>query len=226
MSPHTETSQYDTGDRDGAGDRNELDEPGGPPYRAIAMVLLAAVVVAVGIGLAQLFGGEDTTPTAEESSTSQTEQQPAEQSPEPAPSEPTPAPAPAGEEGQQPATGDEPASPAPQGQPAPGPADPAAVPAVGTVPVQIFNNSTVSGLAGRTGDTLRTAGFAVSDVSNLPSREGVIPESAAFYGVGPGEQQAAQAIAGQLGIPAKPRPADLAVSTPGVIVIVTQDLAR
>ncbi len=97
---------------------------------------------------------------------------------------------------------------------------------VTSVPVQIYNNSTVVGLAGRTGEQLRESGFAVGDVANLPSNRGVVAESTAFYGNGPGEQEAAQAVAQQLGIVAKPRPADMAADGPGVIVIVTQDLDR
>ena len=65
---------YDADDPYGPG-AGDPDEPSGPPYRAIAMVLLSAVVLAVGIGLVQLFGGDDdeAAPTADEG-TSQVEQ--------------------------------------------------------------------------------------------------------------------------------------------------------
>ena len=218
--------QYDSGDQHAPGgqygpeDGAPADEPAGPPYRAIAMVLLAAVVLAVGIGLVQLFSGDDeSAPTAGESTTQTqpTEPQATGQEAEPAPATPAP-------DGQA-AT----AVPAPGGQDATGPQGGQAtadVPPLTSIPVQVFNNSNVTGLAGRTGETLRESGFAVADVSNLPSNQGVVPESTAYYGTGPGEQQAAEAIAAQLGIPARPRPAELAVETPGVIVIVTQDLDR
>ena len=239
MSSQSETPPYDAADQPAPGDGADLDEPSGPPYRAIAMVLLAAVVVAIGIGLAQLFGGDDdSTPTAAVETTTQSEQaeqqgQPVEPGRQGEPGQPG---QPGGAEGQggQGATGEGlPGLPGQEAQPEVGqqPADqpagqPAAAPPVTAVPVQIFNNSNVTGLAGRTGETLRESGFAVGDVANLPSDQGVVSESTAYFGAGPGEQQAAEAIAAQLGIPAKPRPATMAAEPPGVIVIVTQDLDR
>lgn len=226
MSSQSETPQYDAADQPVPGDGPDVDDPSGPPYRAIAMVLLAAVVVAVGVGLAQLFGGgDDSVPAAGEETTVQettapattTQSPPGEQQGQPG--EPG---AVAGAQGQGatevPGQGEAQAQP-PAGQ------SPAA-PAVTAVPVQIFNNSNVTGLAGRTGEALRESGFAVGDVANLPSNQPVVAQSTAYFGTGPGEQQAAEAIAAQLGIPAKPRPASMAVTTPGVIVIVTQDLDR
>ena len=230
-------------DRYAPGDGPAVDEPTGPPYRAIAMVLLAAVVLAVGVGLVQLFGGDDdeATPSADDT-TSQVEQDGStgqdadgQAGADGAEGSATPggaggdaadggdgAPG-AGTGGQDPQPDDS-AAPG-QGQPA-GQAPGGAMPDVTSVPVQIYNNSTVTGLAGRTGEALRENGYAVGEVANMPSNRGVVAESTAFYGTGPGEQQAAQAIASQLGITAKPRPADLADEAPGVIVIVTQDLDR
>ncbi|MFL0577817.1 LytR C-terminal domain-containing protein [Dietzia sp. 179-F 9C3 NHS] len=231
MSPHPETTQHDPADRHGNADGYDPGEPTGPPYRAIAMVLLAAVVVAIGVGLVQLFGGEDdATTTADQATTSQ----------EGAPAEgradgDQPAGDPANADGQAPEGGDtvpdeqDPAAVPANGQGGQDGQAPGAAPGAGqasAVPVQVFNNSNVTGLAARTGDTLRNAGFAVEDVANMPSNRGVVPVSTAYYGPGPGEQEAAEAIAAQLGITAEPRPSDLAVDTPGVIVIVTQDLDR
>lgn len=258
MNPQSENSQYDARQSDapdpdaqydggydsalnaqGAG--SDTDEPSGPPYRAIAMVLLSAVVLAIGIGLVQLFGNDDEAVTADEG-TSQVEQQ--EQNGQPADGQgaegqagPDGSQGPSGQgagEGQDPAAAGAPGAPGapgPDGQPAAGPGEPGqgpagSVPGVSTVPVQIYNNSTVTGLAGRTGEQLRESGYAVGDVANLPSDRGVVPQSTAFYGSGPGERDAAQAIADQLGITAEPRPADMAEDAPGVIVIVTQDLDR
>lgn len=220
--------------------RDPHDEPSGPPYRAIAMVLLSAVVLAVGVGLVQLFGADDDeTATATDEPTSQVEQNG--QGGQGAGGEG--APGQAGQSGQdgQPGgpDGSAPGAPGPgEGQDGP-PGDSAApgeqpagsvpgdvAPGTTNVPVQIFNNSNVTGLAARTGESLRETGFAVGDVANMPSNRGVVAESTAFYGTGPGEQQAAEAVAAQLGISAKPRPADMAGDAPGVIVIVTQDLDR
>lgn len=233
MSSQPETSQFDADPRYAPGepgDHPDQDEPTGPPYRAIAMVLLAAVVLAVGVGLVQLFGGDDETPAADEE-TSQVEQSEEQgQGADPA-QQGQPGDA---EGGQNPQDGpDGQVDPGPAEQPEQQPADPqppaaqnGAGPDVTSVPVQVFNNSNVTGLAGRTGEALRESGFAVGDVANLPSNRGVVSESTAYFGTGPGEQQAAEAVAAQLGIPARPRPADLAAGTPGVIVIVTQDLDR
>lgn len=229
MSSQSETPQYDAADQPVPGDGPDVDDPSGPPYRAIAMVLLAAVVVAIGVGLAQLFGGgDDSAPTAGEETSAQvtttqattTQSPPGEQQGEPV--EPGQPGAVAGAEGQS-ATGVPGEAETQPQQPA---GQPAAAPAVSAVPVQIFNNSNVSGLAGRTGETLRESGFAVGDVANLPSNQPVVSQSTVYFGAGPGEQQAAEAIAAQLGIPAKPRPATMAVPASGVIVIVTQDLDR
>ncbi|MDX2356134.1 LytR C-terminal domain-containing protein [Dietzia sp. PP-33] len=237
MSTQSETSQYDPSGPGapggGPGGGPDPDEPTGPPYRAIAMVLLAAVVLAIGIGLVQLFGGDDETPTATDEETSQveqTEQQGRGDEQGRVDESGQPGDAPAGQDPQgapdgQAATG-APGQPAqqPTGQPPAG--EPGAAPAVTAVPVQVFNNSNVTGLAGRTGEALRESGFAVGDVANLPSNQPVVAESTVYFGNGAGEQQAARAIADQLGIPALPRPADLEVQAPGVIVIVTQDLNR
>lgn len=238
MNAQPETSQYDAADQYDSGDGPNLDEPTGPPYRAIAMVLLAAVVLAIGIGLVQLFGGDDSEPAANDDATSQTEgaadgqqgQQPAGQAGEQGqPGDPQGMPTlPGVADGQQPGAEQQPGAVASGAEGSPGGQQPAPAggPAVTEVPVQIFNNSNVTGLAGRTGEALRETGFAVGDVANLPSNRGVVSESVAFYGNAPGEQQAAEAIAGQLGIVAKPRPADFAADAPGVLVIVTQDLER
>lgn len=236
MSPHPETTQHDPADRHGNADGYDPDEPTGPPYRAIAMVLLAAVVVAIGVGLVQLFGGDDdTTQTADQTTTSQEGAPAGDQTAgDPANGEPANGDGQAAD-GQAPEGGDtgpdgqDPAAVPANGQGGPDGQAPGAAPGAGqaaAVPVQVFNNSNVTGLAARTGDTLRNAGFAVEDVANMPSNRGVVPVSTAYYGPGPGEQQAAEAIAAQLGITAEPRPADLAPDTPGVIVIVTQDLDR
>lgn len=230
MSSQPENPQYDTLDPDAPGNGHHEDEPTGPPYRAIAMVLLAAVVLAVGIGLVQLFGGDDDEPApSADQTTTQVEQDGQDPADQPGPDgEPTPPALPGdGPEGADPQAPGAPERP--EGQPpAEAPADEQAAPGpdVTAVPVQIYNNSTVTGLAARTGETLRENGYAVGDVANMPSNRGVVSESTAFYGTGAGEQQAAEAIAAQLGIVAAPRPADMAGDAPGVIVIVTQDLDR
>ncbi len=88
-----------------------------------------------------------------------------------------------------------------------------------TVPVRVLNNSTVAGLASRTGSQLTAAGFDVTETGNYPG--GVIAKTTVYYGNSPHERETAQAIANELGVSAEPRFAGIADSPPGVIVIVT-----
>lgn len=88
-----------------------------------------------------------------------------------------------------------------------------------TVPVRVLNNSTVAGLASRTGSQLTAAGFDVTETGNYPG--GVIAKTTVYYGNSPHERETAQAIANELGVSAEPRFAGIADSPPGIIVIVT-----
>ena len=88
-----------------------------------------------------------------------------------------------------------------------------------TVPVRVLNNSTVSGLAAKTGNQLTAAGFDVAETGNYSG--GVVSKTTVYYGDSPQEKETAQAIAKELGISAEPRFAGIADSSQGVIVIVT-----
>ncbi|MVU80258.1 LytR family transcriptional regulator [Nocardia sp. ET3-3] len=87
------------------------------------------------------------------------------------------------------------------------------------LPVRVYNNGTVAGLAKKTGDQLTADGFNVTEVGNYPN--GVIPKTTVYYGSSPKEQALAQAIAAELGCSAEPRFPGIADSPSGVIVIVT-----
>ncbi|MTE14920.1 LytR family transcriptional regulator [Nocardia sp. CT2-14] len=87
-----------------------------------------------------------------------------------------------------------------------------------TIPVRVYNNGTVPGLAKKTGDQLSSDGFNVTEVGNYPS--GVIPKTTVYYGSSPKEQALAKAIAAELGCSAEPRFPGIADSPSGVIVIV------
>lgn len=90
----------------------------------------------------------------------------------------------------------------------------------GAVPVRVFNNSTVSGLAAQTAATLTSSGWSITETGNYSS--GNVPKTTAFYDAGSAsEKRAAQEIATELGIPAEPRFAGISSASPGVIVIVT-----
>ncbi len=106
------------------------------------------------------------------------------------------------------------AAPAPPPPPANSPA-----PVDKSVPVRVLNNSTIAGLAAKTGTQLTSGGWNVTETGNYP--EGVVARTTVYYGTSPQEKAAAQAIAADLGVTAEPRFPGIADSPPGVIVIVT-----
>ena len=87
------------------------------------------------------------------------------------------------------------------------------------VEVRVLNNSNVSGLAAGTASTLTAEGWNVAETGNFS--EAQFAQTAVYYGPTAGEEQAAQTIATQLGVPVEPKPTSLE-STVGVVVIVTQ----
>lgn len=87
------------------------------------------------------------------------------------------------------------------------------------ISVRVFNNSNVTGLAGRTASGLTESGWTVAETGNYNA--GTIPTTTVYYGEGAAEKQAASAIAAELGATAEPRFPGIANSPPGVIVIVT-----
>lgn len=201
----------------------------GVPYRAIAMVLLTLVVIAIAIGLVQLFTGSDDDEAAE----------PASQSVVESPSDAGGADSAEGSEsggaegqqqggeGQQDGAGAQAPADGAQNGAAAGenntnPAEGNTAAGAGEVPVRVYNNSTISGLADDVAGTLRGSGTDVQEVGNYA--EGNVPTSGVYYGEGAGEQAEAERIAGELGIEARPRFEGLGDATPGIIVIVTQDM--
>ena len=102
------------------------------------------------------------------------------------------------------------------GQPGAGSPDPAKL-----VTVRVYNNSTIKGLAARAADDFRAQGWTVAEVSNYP--DGVIPKTTAYYRPGTDEETAAKALAAAFGMEAAARFDGIAASSPGVIVIVTNN---
>ncbi|PTR31107.1 LytR cell envelope-related transcriptional attenuator [Rhodococcus sp. OK519] len=90
-----------------------------------------------------------------------------------------------------------------------------------SVPVRVFNNSTVSGLAAQTADELTSSGWSISETGNYSY--GQIQNTTVYYGSSASEKAAAQAIAAELGVKAEPRFAGIDSASPGVIVIVTSE---
>lgn len=89
------------------------------------------------------------------------------------------------------------------------------------VPVRVYNNSTIKGLAARAANDFRVAGWNVAEAGNYPY--GIIPHSTAYFTPGTDEETAAKALAQGFGMQAEPRFQGIENSTPGVVVIVTND---
>ncbi|WP_025353207.1 LytR C-terminal domain-containing protein [Nocardia nova] len=174
---------------------------GGPPLRALAMVLIALAIVFAGLGAMALSNSTSDSAAAETSDASETSETAASSA------------APVTTSVAAPTT----EAPATTTTTAPPTTTTSAVDK--TIPVRVLNNSTVSGLAAKTGNQLTSAGFDVTETGNYPG--GVIAKTTVYYGNSPQEKETAEAIAKELGISAEPRFAGIADSGPGVIVIVT-----
>lgn len=184
-------------------------ESSGPPLRAIAMVLIALAILFAGLGAASL-GGSDSEETAAEGTPTTTTSAPA----APAAARTT--------------TSAAPVTTTPAAEPSTEPSTPPATSSVSaattvsvdkSVPVRVFNNSTVTGLAARTASELTSNGWSISETGNYAY--GQIQGTTVYYGSSAAEKAAAQAIAAELGVKAEPRFAGIENASPGVIVIVT-----
>ncbi|MGL4306715.1 MAG: LytR C-terminal domain-containing protein [Mycobacteriaceae bacterium] len=87
--------------------------------------------------------------------------------------------------------------------------------------VQVYNNSTVTGLAAATAQKITQAGWTVSDTGNY--KETNVSVTTVYYGSASGERESALQIAEKLGVKAEPRFAELLTKPAGVIVIVTSN---
>ncbi|MFD7844324.1 LytR C-terminal domain-containing protein [Nocardia sp. NPDC059764] len=181
---------------------NPNSPAGGPPLRALAMVLIALAIVFAGIGAMSLSSSDSSDSSAgstSEAATTTAAQQNSTQA-----STPPVAPA-----STAPATTTTAAAPTTT----------AAAGVDKSLPVRVYNNGTVAGLAKKTGDQLSGEGYNITEVGNYPG--GVIPKTTVYYGSSPKEQALAKAIAAELGCAAEPRFPGISDSPTGVIVIVT-----
>ncbi|PRQ10594.1 hypothetical protein C1Y63_10740 [Corynebacterium sp. 13CS0277] len=182
------------------------------------MILLAVAVLLIAWGVWSLTRSDDT-PQAAATSQAQPAAQPAAGQQQPAPAAPAAGDADAPQDA---------AAPAPA--PARGAAAPAQdnqAPAAGVptnAPVVVLNNSTYQGLAADVADRIRGT-FAVAEVGNYA--DGTFPHSVVLYTPGNAVEEAtAKTLARSLNITAEPRPADLGEVPAGVLLILTQDMAR
>lgn len=88
------------------------------------------------------------------------------------------------------------------------------------MPLRVYNNSTIPGLAARGASDFESAGWTVTDVGGY---NGQIPVSTVYYREGTAEKDAADFLAQAFGLRAEPRFDGIRDSSPGVIVILTRD---
>ncbi|MEC3920399.1 LytR C-terminal domain-containing protein [Nocardia sp. CDC160] len=181
---------------------------GGPPLRALAMVLIALSIVFAGIG-AMSLSSSDSSGASSESSSQASSAAPTTTAAQQNSTQVTTPPVAPTTTAALPTTTTTP----------PAPTTTAAAGIDKTVPVRVYNNGTIPGLAKKTGDQLSAEGYNVTEVGNYPN--GVIPKTTVYYGSSPKEQALAQAIAAELGCSAEPRFPGISDSPTGVIVIVT-----
>jgi len=84
--------------------------------------------------------------------------------------------------------------------------------------VRVYNISRQDGVAGRTADQLKAAGFNVTDVGNLSLPD--VSATTVYFTNAEGERATADAVGKQLSAPVEPRIPEVADQPPGVIVVV------
>lgn len=185
------------------------------PVRLAGVVLIGVAVVAVAIGTvtATTGGSSQTAAPAAEGTTSPAPPPVPSAAPSAVPAPPTASSAPPATSAQAPGAAQAPAS-APENAPA-GQTD------AKWVPVRVYNNSTIKGLAAQAADEFRAEGWNITETGNYPY--GIIPHSTAYYTPGTDEETAAKALAAAFSMRAEPRFAGIENSSPGVIVILTND---
>ncbi|SUA73858.1 Uncharacterised protein [Nocardia otitidiscaviarum] len=182
---------------------NPNSPSGGPPLRALAMVLIALAIVFAGLGAMSLSSSDsEGTDSASGPEATTTASVVATQANTPAPATTT--------------TAD-----APTTTLAPTTTTTTTAAVDKSVPVRVYNNSDIQGLAASTASQLQESGWSIAETGNYAS--GVIPKTTVYYGSSAGERAAAMAIAAELGATAEPRFPGIADSPAGVIVIVTRN---
>ncbi|MFI7003808.1 LytR C-terminal domain-containing protein [Nocardia sp. NPDC050175] len=183
---------------------------GGPPLRALAMVLIALAIVFGGLGAMSLSKSDaDSSGSGPSESATSTSAKPVPQVPAATTAPKTPD-----------AASSTSVAPTSAVTTTPTTTTPATTTAAAkAVPVTVLNNSMIVGLAGKTAGQLTAEGWNVVETGNYPGAN--IPKTTVYYGNSPGDKEAGQAIAQQLGITAEPKSSGLGESSPGVTVIVT-----
>ncbi|GGU79138.1 LytR C-terminal domain-containing protein [Lentzea flava] len=178
------------------------------PAKAAGFALLGVAAVALIIGVVSLFGGDSDTPPVAGGSSTQ------------------PPPQTTSESAAAPTTTASPSAPAttttvPPTSSAATPPPPVTQPGVAKVPVRVYNNSTITGLAGKASDEVRANGWTVADTGNYS--QGTIPTTTVYYRPGTDEEASAKELAAVLRARVEPRFDGIQSAPPGIILIVTND---
>ncbi|MDT7784447.1 MAG: hypothetical protein QOF58_2866 [Pseudonocardiales bacterium] len=178
------------------------------PAKAAGFALLGVAAVALIIGVVSLFGGGDESPPAAEgSSTTPPVQTTSESASAPASTPSAPAAT---------TTTNPPATSASSTPP-----PPVTQPGAGKVPVRVYNNSTITGLAVRAADEVRANGWTVEGTGNYS--QGTIPTTTVYFRPGTDEEASAKELAAVLRARVEARFDGIQSSAPGIILIVTND---
>lgn len=180
------------------------------PAKAAGFALLGVAAVALIIGVISLFGGGSDTPSAEGSSTA----------PPPPPQTTTGSPTvPTDATSAPPAATTTTVPPTSSAEQPPPP--PVNQPGAAKVPVRVYNNSTITGLASKASDEVRANGWTVADTGNYS--QGTIPTTTVYYRPGTDEEASAKELAAVLRARVEPRFDGIEKSPAGIILIVTND---
>jgi len=177
------------------------------PAKAAGFALLGVAAVALIIGVVSLFGGGDETPPVAGGTTTTPPPQSTSESPSTPASTPS---APA-------ATTTTPPAATTTAPPQP----PATQTGAAKVPVRVYNNSTITGLAVRAADEVRANGWNVDGTGNYS--QGTIPTTTVYYRPGTDEEASAKELAAVLRARVEARFDGIQSSAPGIILIVTND---
>ncbi|MEU8900753.1 LytR C-terminal domain-containing protein [Nocardia sp. NPDC048505] len=190
---------------------------GGPPLRALAMVLIALAIVFAGLGAMSLSNSDSGTVAETPSSTPKAV--PPATTTAPRSTAPSTVAAGTGAETSAVTSTTVPPTTTPPAPTTTAPPPPPPAPTVNrAVPVRVLNNSLVAGLAATTAAELTANGWTNVSPGNYAG--GTIAKTTVYYGNTAGEKEAALQIANELGVGAEPKTAGID-SGAGVVVILT-----
>jgi hypothetical protein len=89
------------------------------------------------------------------------------------------------------------------------------------VPVRVYNNSNITGLANKASDEVRANGWEVAEKGNYS--QGIIPTTTVYYRPGTDEEASAKELAAVLRARVEPRFSGIESAAAGIILIVTND---